>query len=67
MSTALTPAPANTDQGLDDLVHVVCICDPDTALCGTNATGHDWLDEDEATTCVVCQDLEHKPCKRCGA
>ncbi|AYD81658.1 hypothetical protein SEA_KROMP_57 [Streptomyces phage Kromp] len=66
MTASLTPAPANTDQGQDDLVHVVCFCDQDTALCGTNVTGYDWPD-DEASTCVVCRDLEHKPCNRCGA
>ncbi|MBZ6258828.1 hypothetical protein KVH22_25265 [Streptomyces olivaceus] len=67
MTTGLAPAPAATGQGHDDLVHVACVCDPDTALCGTDVTGQNWqADDDEDATCVVCVDLEYKPCKRCG-
>ena len=49
----------------DDLVHAVCDCDPDTARCGTDVTDQPWT-EDLATSCVVCVDLEWRPCERCG-
>lgn len=65
-SLAPTPTPAPTRQAHDDLVHVACDCDPDTALCGTDVTGQGWDDDDVETTCVVCRDLEYQPCARCG-
>lgn len=48
-----------------DLIHSVCECDENVALCGLDMTGHDWLPEG-TTTCVVCYDLDELPCSRCG-
>ncbi|MFD4258198.1 hypothetical protein ACFWR9_11345 [Streptomyces sp. NPDC058534] len=64
--TALVATPTTVDQAHDDLTHVVCYCDPNLALCGTDVTDSDWVDEDEDTTCVVCVDLVDQPCPRCG-
>jgi hypothetical protein len=52
----------------DNVSHVVCECDPDLALCGTDVSEAPWLtDEDQDAECVVCDDLERYPCERCGA
>lgn len=49
-------SPATVETGGDDLSHIYC-CDPDTALCGTDISGTDDAEFDEAD-CVVCADLE---------
>lgn len=49
-------------------VHIICICAPDVALCGADRTGVPERPYDPASiTCVVCADLDHLPCPRCGA
>jgi hypothetical protein len=65
MTTATTPAPAETTCTSDVIAHVYC-CDPDTALCG-----HDIRDMPEVVgptpnDCIVCLDLHDQPCPRCG-
>ncbi len=49
--------------------HYFCPCDPDTSLCGIDMT--DWEDagyvlSHDEDDCVVCIDLEHEPCRKCG-
>ena len=42
-----------------DLIHVVC-CEHDSiALCSLDVSDHRTVDEDKATTCVVCAELQH--------
>lgn len=57
-----------TDPG-DELYHVVCQCDEDTALCGLDVSDIpytvDFIPEDDIV-CVVCEDLAQRPCERCG-
>lgn len=50
--------PHATGRSVDDdnLDHVVCDHDPDTALCGSDVTDAPWRDTD--TPCMVCVDLE---------
>lgn len=64
------PAPTAGDTGMDDeLDHIYC-CDPDRALCGRDISGveeeecEEWSCDDHP--CVVCEDLEGRPCERCG-
>jgi hypothetical protein len=40
----------------DDLVHTVCHCDPDLALCGTDVTGEPW--DDDGEDCAECERLD---------
>lgn len=48
----------------DELVHLVCECDPDVALCGVKVPGDRWVSDgvEVERDCVVCLDLEDKPC-----
>lgn len=64
--TSLAPEAAAAGQEHDDLTHVVCVCNPDVALCGTDVTDSDWATAEEETTCVVCADVVVDPCPRCG-
>ena len=66
MDIQLAPVPASTGSGVNDLNHIYC-CTPDVALCGTDISGDEDVDYDEAN-CVVCVDLENTdaPCPRCG-
>lgn len=52
----------------DDISHCVCPCSEDVALCGKNVAGHKWVLDFNAqdVVCVVCADLEHSLCPRCG-
>lgn len=52
----------------DDLIHLVCECDTDMALCGVKIPGDCWIPDgcDIERDCVVCLDLEDKPCGRRG-
>lgn len=62
--------PRSTDTQLpqaSDEAHTVCRCSPNMSLCGSDV--HDlpiaqWVDG--RTSCVVCRDLELRPCVRCG-
>lgn len=49
----------------EDAVHVVC-CDDEVALCGSNVKDHEWVDDDDETTCIACNYLSQFPCWRCG-
>jgi hypothetical protein len=64
--TTVAPEPTTVDTAPDDgLTYVVC-CDDDIALCGTAVADLDWIDEDVEPTCVVCRELDGKPCRKCG-
>lgn len=68
--TETTTADSTTDGPTPPIViHWVCPCDVDVALCG-------WIDfEGDAGTappvpnirCVVCDDLYDQPCPGCGS
>lgn len=66
MTTSLAPSPSGpsttSDEGLD---HIYC-CDPDTALCGTDISGYVERPALGDVDCIVCDDLEFKPCLTCG-
>jgi hypothetical protein len=65
--TTLAPEPTTaTGAGGPAITHWVCNCDPDTALCGVDVAGEDWMGDDEVPTCVVCNDLMDPDCPRCG-
>lgn len=63
-------APLQTDSSADDddLTHLVCDCDLDTALCGAKVPGECWVAEGVAPErdCVVCLYLDEQACGRCG-
>lgn len=64
--TTLAPEPTVTDPAsTDGLDHIVC-CDDDVALCGLNVADHEWGTGDPQPTCVVCRELQGKPCRICG-
>jgi hypothetical protein len=50
-----------------ETVHVYCECDIDTALCGADVTGHEFVSElpDNGWACYLCHELESQPCPRC--
>lgn len=55
-----TAAPLSeaTNTEAEDLDHVACDCDFDTAFCGTDVSAAEWAAEDEEwRLCVVCVDL----------
>lgn len=62
------PAVAATDDD-DNLIHLICACDPDRGLCGVNLAGAPVVaagDCPDEPRCVVCVDLGPLPCERCG-
>lgn len=67
MNATLLPAWAPTAVGAEgsdagaDEHHVYC-CNPDVALCGTDISGHDFAEDNESVSCVVCVDLDGEPC-----
>jgi len=63
VSTIADTASTNRGQS-DDLDHLYC-CDPDLALCGSDLND---VSEDQmvGVLCVVCEDLEWRPCPECG-
>lgn len=50
----------------EDIIHVVCLCTEDVALCGEELGGAFWDNVPEEDECVVCIDLAKFPCPRCG-
>jgi len=54
----------------DGLCHTYCECDEDIALCGAEVATAEEVDEfivpADALLCVVCEDLDGRPCQRCG-
>lgn len=67
--TALDTRPdlRGTTEDSDELAHLVCCCDDDTAMCGLDVTDEPWCVADDQE-CVVCRDLwpDDTPCPRCG-
>lgn len=62
-------APADTSKpGDEDMLHVVCECNPDRALCGLDMSGHAIVDDPGPTPddCIVCTDLDKYTCQNCG-
>lgn len=51
-----------TDVSGDDTVHWLVCGDPTRALCGLDVSGHFVVSEDTDITCVVCIDLQSRPC-----
>lgn len=69
MTTSSTlEKPDKTDSGgKDNLDHLYCPCDEDIALCGTDISEADDLENfPEDDLCVVCYHLMGQLCKRCG-
>lgn len=52
-----------------NLDHIVCPCDEDVALCGTDTSEIPWAagELDPGETCVVCLALADSACPQCGA
>lgn len=68
-ATTTEPETAGTaDDNADDLDHYVCVCDPDTALCGKDVSDDPlvYTPVEPEHQCVVCEDLAWKRCPRCG-
>lgn len=69
MSTQVLERPRTDDNSADDdyEVHLWCHCSPNRTLCGIDFEEAMYDDDDdEEITCVVCIDLENRPCERCG-
>lgn len=54
-----------------DLDHIFCNCSPEVAICGTNISSEDDMEEwDEYSEdmCIVCMELDkaNYPCSKCG-
>lgn len=64
--TAAALAPSLHDlESADETTHVVCPCDPDTALCGLDVTESQW--GSTAEVCAGCLYLVEFTCADCGA
>lgn len=64
MSTSILDAPTIAPPNAEDeICHLVCDCDENTARCGMDVTDHPWTPLD-VNDCVVCDDLP--PCEVCG-
>lgn len=64
--TAQTLPTATTATGVDNEIdHIHCWCDPDTAYCGLDVSnmpdGATWVN-----TCVVCDDVDRSGMHVCG-
>lgn len=66
-TTATSPMPSPTKATDDDeLTHIFC-CDVDRALCLSDISDATFtLDSDGKLECIVCIELEEKPCEVCG-
>jgi len=52
----------------DDLNHFICMecCgDGNIAVCGTDVSNHEWIDDQEDATCSICNEIYN--CPKCGA
>lgn len=70
MATATEPDTWRESDTYDDIVHLYCECDPDTALCGLDISDMREATEANDDMCVVCWDLfDPAPpgCGKCGA
>lgn len=70
MTAADTVADAEADKELefdeDGLVHTECDCTPNLSFCGLWLAGPSFDSPAEENLCVVCEELDKKPCERCG-
>lgn len=66
MDTLVKPSNTDTDSNYEGVIHIVCYCDLDVALCGELRESRELLPLAVEATCVVCSDLEKLPCPRCG-
>lgn len=55
-----------SDDNEPDIMHLVCDCNDDIALCGTDVSGEPWNHDSDPDLCVVCADLDVLDCQRCG-
>ena len=70
MTTLTTPKPTtqtnNTHNDSNtELDHYYCDCDENHALCGTNITGMQLV-ENFTNPCTVCEYMNEEPCPKCG-
>lgn len=57
MTTLTEAEPQATGAGEDpSLVHTICECNPDLALCGTDVTGEPW--DQDGENCPECELLD---------
>jgi len=61
MSVDVDTQPVGLDIEDDDMVHTFC-CNPHRTLCGEEMDEVEWLDDVDSPDCVVCLDLQNKPC-----
>lgn len=71
-TTSANPVPdaCSLRSEVSDLVHLMCECDDDIAICGADRTGLPFKDDaPEDAVCVVCVDIlgPEDICPRCGA
>lgn len=71
MTTAISEAPLVTTDGPngtdDDLDHLFC-CDENVAMCGADISDDEIVEDGSLLfPCVVCKDMEYRPCPKCGA
>jgi hypothetical protein len=68
---SLTEKPQEQEQSTEDpLVHVVCLCNIDLALCSTQVEDEFVVDFPVEDECVVCNEILESTggyCPRCGA
>lgn len=64
--TVISPAEVTDDNDDDGLIHSVCICNEDIALCGEDVTDDPWTTYEECLPedCIVCEMMEI--CPKCG-
>lgn len=57
---ATKPHGQPTGARIEDLDHIACDHDADTAFCGTDVSDQDWNESknDPEHPCVVCEDLD---------
>lgn len=66
---AVTPEIVDTPLEIDDnMLHIVCKCTPDKSRCGRDVSMLPWSPRHDSGVqeCVVCVDMEWKPCPLCG-
>lgn len=67
-TTIVAPEPVAVESTVaePDTLHLVCCCNLDVALCGTDVSNEEWAWQGDE--CVVCTDLSQNaiPCRGCG-
>jgi hypothetical protein len=58
----LTTGSIDTDD--EDIHHLVCECNENKAICGSDVSGWEW--GENGAECIVCMDLLYIPCPNCG-